>query len=107
LAFRTHGEEMGASGEGVNCGAFVGEGLITIPRDVLISVGQLPVEIKLHEAVGLVEDGEVEHANFAIAFFFTCPLDAGVVVVRATAIAGDPNRSPPGRTVPHPPGPLS
>jgi hypothetical protein len=36
LAFRTRGEEMGASGEGVDCGAFVVEGLITIPWDVWI-----------------------------------------------------------------------
>jgi hypothetical protein len=44
-------------------------------------VDRLPVNIALHEAVGLAEDGEVKHANFVISLFFTCPLAAGVAGV--------------------------
>jgi hypothetical protein len=47
LADWTCGEEAGTSGEGKDDGAFMLEGLVGAPYDVLVSVCGFPVHVKL------------------------------------------------------------
>jgi hypothetical protein len=82
LALWTRGEEVGAFGEGVNCRFFVVKGLVAVPWDVLVRVGGFLIYIKLHGAVRLAEDGEVQRAYFSLDLLFTGPFYAGVLRVK-------------------------
>jgi hypothetical protein len=74
--------EVSASGEGVNCRSFVVKGLVVVPRDILVRVGGFLIYIKLHGAIRLAEDDEIQHAYFSLDFPFTGLFYAGVLRVK-------------------------
>jgi hypothetical protein len=51
LSILTSGDEVGVSGEGPDGGAFVREGLVGVPADVLVGVGGLPENIELQGSI--------------------------------------------------------
>jgi hypothetical protein len=51
------GDTVGASGGGSDGSTFVRQGLVRVPGYVLVGVGQLPIDVKLHCAILLTQDG--------------------------------------------------
>jgi hypothetical protein len=71
-------DEVGASGEGVDGGCFVLDGLVAVPWVLLVSVCGFAVDIEVEGSIWLAKDGEVQHGYLAIGFSLWRPFDAGV-----------------------------
>ena len=74
-------DECCSARKGADGGKFVTEGCVGIEWDVLVCVGGFSVDIKGQNAIVVSSDGNVEHGNSIVLFFFLCPFDVGVNAV--------------------------
>ena len=51
---------------------------MTVPGDVLVGVGGLAVDVEVECAIRVVDDGDIQHGNFASLLNFFRPLDVWV-----------------------------
>ena len=52
--------------------------MVAIPRDVLVGVCGFTIDVKIECAIRVVDDGDIQHGNFATLLNFFCPLDVWV-----------------------------
>ena len=52
--------------------------LVTVPRDVLICVSGFAIDVKVESPIRVVDDGNIQHGNFATLLNFFCPLHVWV-----------------------------
>ena len=52
--------------------------LVAIPGDVLVCVGGFAIDVEVESAIRVVDDGDIQHGNFATLLNLFRPLDVWV-----------------------------